>query len=153
MRNVIKHDTVRGVKVVVWINLFLIFGLLTIYQEAFAAGLDKTLRLFFWQAPTMLNPHLTSGFKDMNAARLTYEPLASFDAEGNLIPFLAAEIPSLENGGVVSEGEHYENTQNYSFLHDTIDVFSINTDSRCPTQRDFASRPETTAETGTTARG
>ena len=104
MSNVIKHDTVRSVKVIVWINLFLIFGLLAIYQEAFAAGSDKTLRLFFWQAPTMLNPHLTSGFKDMNAARLTYEPLASFDAEGNLLPFLAAEIPSLENGGVASDG-------------------------------------------------
>ena len=52
----------------------------------------------------MLNPHLTSGFKDMNAARMTYEPLASFDAEGNLVPFLAAEIPSLDNGGVAADG-------------------------------------------------
>lgn len=65
---------------------------------------NDTLRLLFWQAPTQLNPHLTGGFKDLNAARITYEPLASFDNEGNLIPFLAAEIPSLENGGVAPDG-------------------------------------------------
>lgn len=105
MRDVTKYYTIRGLKVAVCINLFLIFGLLTIYQGAFAADQDETLRLFYWQAPTILNPHLTSGFKDMDAARITYEPLASFDAEGNLIPFLAAEIPSLENGGVGSDGK------------------------------------------------
>ena len=32
-------------------------------------------------------------------ARMIYEPLASFDKAGNLVPFLAADIPSLQNGG------------------------------------------------------
>ena len=63
-------------------------------------GQGDTLRLLFWQAPTILNPHLTVGQKDWGASRITYEPLASFDSDGQLIPFLAAEIPSLENGGV-----------------------------------------------------
>lgn len=67
-------------------------------------GRDGTLTLFFWQAPTTLNPHLSPGTKDYSAARLTYEPLASFDKDGNLVPFLAAEIPSLENGGVAADG-------------------------------------------------
>jgi peptide/nickel transport system substrate-binding protein len=58
----------------------------------------------FFQAPTMLNPHLSSGTKDLSASRITYEPLASFNAEGEMIPFLAAEIPSLENGGVSADG-------------------------------------------------
>jgi peptide/nickel transport system substrate-binding protein len=40
----------------------------------------------------------------MEASRIIYEPLASFDKEGHLIPFLAAEIPSLENGGVAKDG-------------------------------------------------
>ena len=65
---------------------------------------NDALRLFFWQAPTQFNPHLSSGFKDLAAARMTYEPLASFDREGRLIPVLAAEIPSLENGGVAPDG-------------------------------------------------
>ncbi|MGD1855901.1 MAG: peptide ABC transporter substrate-binding protein [Leptolyngbyaceae cyanobacterium] len=65
---------------------------------------DSTLKLLYWQAPTILNPHLSNGFKDAEASRITLEPLASFDAAGNLIPFLAAEIPSVENGGVASDG-------------------------------------------------
>ena len=64
-----------------------------------------TLRLLYWQAPTILNPHLSTGFKDAEASRITLEPLASFDNEGNLIPFLAAEIPTVENGGVAEDGK------------------------------------------------
>ena len=67
-------------------------------------GQGDTLRLLFWQAPTILNPHLTVGQKDWGASRITYEPLASFDEAGELVPFLAAEIPSLENGGVAEDG-------------------------------------------------
>ncbi len=67
-------------------------------------GGGGVLRLRYWQAPTILNPHLSTGNKDQEASRITYEPLASFDAEGNLVPFLAAEIPSLENGGVAPDG-------------------------------------------------
>ena len=68
-------------------------------------GRDGTLTLFYWQAPTILNPHLSPGSKDLSASRLTYEPLASYDKDGNLVPFLAAEIPSLENGGVATDGK------------------------------------------------
>jgi len=64
-------------------------------------GLLKTL---WWQAPTLLNPHFAVGTKDQDASRIFYEPLASFDPDGNLVPFLAAEIPSRENGGVSKDG-------------------------------------------------
>jgi peptide/nickel transport system substrate-binding protein len=53
----------------------------------------------------VLNPHLAQGAKDRPASRITYEPLASYDRDGNLIPFLAAEIPTLENGGVAADGK------------------------------------------------
>ncbi|MEW5956264.1 MAG: peptide ABC transporter substrate-binding protein [Chloroflexota bacterium] len=68
-------------------------------------GAGDTLRLLLWQAPTTLNPNLVAGSKDLVASRITYEPLASFDAAGKLVPFLAAEIPSLENGGVAEDGK------------------------------------------------
>lgn len=68
-------------------------------------GAGDTLRLFFWQAPRILNPHLTSSSADWEASRITYEPLASFDKDGNLVPFLAAEIPSLANGGLATDGK------------------------------------------------
>ncbi|MBE9110713.1 peptide ABC transporter substrate-binding protein [Nodosilinea sp. LEGE 07298] len=69
-----------------------------------AAASDDTLRLLYWQAPTILNPHFSSGFKDAEASRITLEPLASFDADGNMVLFLAAEEPSLDNGGVAADG-------------------------------------------------
>ncbi len=34
------------------------------------------LRLLWWQAPTILNAHLSNGLKDLDAARVVYEPLA-----------------------------------------------------------------------------
>jgi peptide/nickel transport system substrate-binding protein len=66
---------------------------------------DKILRLLYWQAPTTLNPHLSSASPDWAASRITFEPLASYDQDGNLVPFLAAEIPSLENGGLAEDGK------------------------------------------------
>ncbi|MEB3311806.1 MAG: peptide ABC transporter substrate-binding protein [Snowella sp.] len=65
----------------------------------------QTLKLLSWQAPTILNPHLSTGFKDAEASRITLEPLATFDKNGQLIPFLAAEIPSLANGGLSKDGK------------------------------------------------
>lgn len=66
---------------------------------------SSTLKLLYWQAPTILNPHLSTGFKDAEASRITLEPLASFDNSGKLIPLLAAEIPTTENGGIAADGK------------------------------------------------
>ena len=32
---------------------------------------SDTLKLLYWQAPTILNPHLSTGFKDAEASRIT----------------------------------------------------------------------------------
>ena len=63
------------------------------------------LKLLWWQAPTLLNPHFATGTKDQDGSRLFYEPLASWDADGNLNPILAAEIPSLQNGGLAADAK------------------------------------------------
>ena len=68
-------------------------------------GAGDTLKIFLWQAPTTVNPLLSPGTKDLTASRIAYEPLATYDNDGKLIPFLAAEIPSLENGGVAKDGK------------------------------------------------
>ena len=34
---------------------------------------SDTLKLLYWQAPTILNPHLSTGFKDAEASRITLE--------------------------------------------------------------------------------
>ncbi len=67
-------------------------------------GGGGTLKLLWWQAPTLLNPHFAVGQKDLDASRIFYEPLAAWDPDGNLVPILAAEIPSLANGGVARDG-------------------------------------------------
>src|SRR5215471_6996428 len=55
------------------------------------------LRVLWWQAVTLLNPHFAVGTKDQDGSRIFYEPLAGWDGDGNLVPVLASEIPSKEN--------------------------------------------------------
>ena len=62
------------------------------------------VKVLWWQGPTILNPHLSIGVKDGDGSRIFYEPLISFDPEGNFVPVLAAEVPTLQNGGVARDG-------------------------------------------------
>ncbi|HEV8475033.1 MAG TPA: peptide ABC transporter substrate-binding protein [Methylomirabilota bacterium] len=64
-------------------------------------GMVKTL---WWQAATLLNPHFGTGTKDQDGSRIFYEPLASYDPEGNIFPILAADVPSVQNGMVSKDG-------------------------------------------------
>ncbi|HUF82879.1 MAG TPA: peptide ABC transporter substrate-binding protein, partial [Burkholderiales bacterium] len=62
------------------------------------------LKLLMWQGPTLLNPHFATGTKDIYGARVFYQSLAEFDSEGNLIPVLAAELPTIQNGQLSPDG-------------------------------------------------
>jgi peptide/nickel transport system substrate-binding protein len=64
------------------------------------AGGGGTLKLLWWQGPTLLNPHFAVGTKDLDGSRVFYEPLAGWDPDGNLVPILAAEAPSVEAGTI-----------------------------------------------------
>ena len=63
------------------------------------------LKLLWWQAPTLLNPHFAVGGGDYAASRIFYEPLAGWDGDANLKPVLAAEVPTLDNGGLGEDGK------------------------------------------------
>jgi len=67
-------------------------------------GGGGALKLLFWQGPTLLNPHFGIGAKDQEGAALFYEALVRYDPDGNLVPVLAAEIPSRANGGIAADG-------------------------------------------------
>lgn len=67
-------------------------------------GGGGTLKLIYWQGSVHLNPHYAGGTKDQDASRIFYEPLAGWDGEGNLVPFLAAEVPTQANGGLAADG-------------------------------------------------
>jgi peptide/nickel transport system substrate-binding protein len=68
-------------------------------------GGGGALKVLWWQGPTLLNPHFAVGTKDQDGSRIFYEPLAGWDADGDLQPVLAAEIPTLDNGGLGEDGK------------------------------------------------
>ncbi len=68
-------------------------------------GGGGALKVLWWQGATLLNPHFATGTKDQDGSRIFYEPLASWDKDGNLVANLAAEIPSATNGGLSKDGK------------------------------------------------
>ena len=63
-------------------------------------GADGQLNIIYWQAVSILNPYLSGGTKDVEAASMVIEPLAHYDEKGVMVPNLVDEIPTVENGGV-----------------------------------------------------
>ncbi|MCM2475150.1 peptide ABC transporter substrate-binding protein [Rhizobium sp. CG5] len=66
-------------------------------------GTDGDLKIIFWQAVSTLNPYLSGGTKEVYGASMVIEPLARYDETGALVPMLAVEIPTVENGGVAAD--------------------------------------------------
>ncbi len=63
-------------------------------------GRDGEVKIIYWQAPSIMNPYLSGGTKDLEAASLVLEPMGRYDETGALVAYLAEEIPTVENGGV-----------------------------------------------------
>ncbi len=63
-------------------------------------GADGHLNIIYWQAASILNPFLSGGTKDTEAASMVIEPLARYDEKGNMVPYLVDEIPTVANGGI-----------------------------------------------------
>lgn len=77
---------------------------LAVAPAAFAErGADGNVNVLYWQAPSILNPYLSSGTKDVEAASLVVEGLAGFNEKGEVFPRLAESIPTVENGGITAD--------------------------------------------------
>ncbi|MGB4828244.1 MAG: peptide ABC transporter substrate-binding protein [Paracoccaceae bacterium] len=63
-------------------------------------GTDGNVNVLYWQAPSILNPYLSSGTKDVEASSLILEGLAGFDEKGEVIARLAVDVPTVANGGI-----------------------------------------------------
>ncbi len=63
-------------------------------------GADGHLNIIYWQAASIMNPFLSGGTKDTEAASMVIEPLARYDENGNMVAFLVDEIPTVANGGI-----------------------------------------------------
>jgi len=68
-------------------------------------GGGGALKVLWWQGATLLNPHFAVGTKDQEGSRIFYEPLAAWDGDGDLVPILAATIPTYENGMLARDGK------------------------------------------------
>ncbi len=66
-------------------------------------GSDGHLSIIYWQAPSILNPYLSGGTKDIESSSMIIEPLGRYDQNGNMVPYLAADIPTVANGGVSAD--------------------------------------------------
>ncbi|MGX9353748.1 peptide ABC transporter substrate-binding protein [Roseobacteraceae bacterium S113] len=66
-------------------------------------GSDGQVSIVYWQAPSILNPFLSGGTKDVESSSLIVEPLARYNQIGELVPWLVTEIPTPDNGGVNAE--------------------------------------------------
>jgi peptide/nickel transport system substrate-binding protein len=66
-------------------------------------GADGHVNVLYWQAPSILNPYLSSGTKDVETGSLVLEGLAGFDEKGVVFPRLAVDVPTVENGGITED--------------------------------------------------
>ncbi|MDA7424507.1 peptide ABC transporter substrate-binding protein [Thalassococcus lentus] len=66
-------------------------------------GSDGEVKIIYWQAPSILNPFLSGGTKDVESASMIIEPLARYNEKGELVPWLVDEVPTVGNGGVSAD--------------------------------------------------
>jgi peptide/nickel transport system substrate-binding protein len=66
-------------------------------------GADGHVNVLYWQAPSTLNPYLSSGTKDVETSSLVLEGLGGFNEKGEVIARLAEQVPTVENGGVSAD--------------------------------------------------
>lgn len=80
-------------------------GALVAFSQAALAqrGSSGHANVIYWQAPSILNPYLSTGTKDVESASLVLEPLIRFNERGEMVPFLAAEVPTVANGGFAAD--------------------------------------------------
>ena len=67
-------------------------------MEGKTRGQGGEMKILQWQAATILNPHVSTGTKDVLAASLVVEPLMNYLPDGTLIPRLIEMVPTVDNG-------------------------------------------------------
>jgi peptide/nickel transport system substrate-binding protein len=77
-------------------------------------GQGGELRLISWQAATVLAAHSSTGSKDTYAGALIMEPVLTFDADGQVVPLLVEQAPTIDNGLLSDDLK----TATFTFLKD-----------------------------------
>lgn len=63
------------------------------------------LRLASTEEPDSLDPLLSNSDAAIQAESLLFAPVLRYDDHGELVPELATEVPTLENGGIAADGK------------------------------------------------
>lgn len=69
-----------------------------------APAANGVLRVGLYAEPTSLNPLLATNTAENFLASLAFDLLVTVDGKGNEVPDLAAEVPTLQNGGISKDG-------------------------------------------------
>ncbi len=85
-------------------SLIALGALVAISQTALAQrGSSGNVNIIYWQAPSILNPYLSGGTKDLESSSLILEPLVRFNEKGEMLPALAEQVPTVANGGFAAD--------------------------------------------------
>ena len=67
-------------------SLIALGALLALSQAALAQrGSSGHVNVIYWQAPSILNPYLSGGTKDLEASSLILDPLVKFNEKGEMV--------------------------------------------------------------------
>jgi len=85
-------------------SLIALGALVALSQAAMAQrGASGHVNVLYWQAPSILNPYLSGGTKDIESASLILEPLIRFNEKGEMVPWLVESVPTVANGGFAAD--------------------------------------------------
>ena len=81
-------------------SLIALGALMALSQAAMAQrGSSGNVNVIYWQAPSILNPYLSGGTKDLEASSLVLDPLVKFNQNGEMVAALVESVPTVANGG------------------------------------------------------
>ena len=85
-------------------SLIALGALVALSQAAYAQrGSSGHVNVLYWQAPSILNPYLSGGTKDLESSSLVLEPLIKFNQIGEMVPALVESVPTVANGGFAAD--------------------------------------------------
>jgi len=98
-----RRDAARVTSLLVLVALLVFAGC----ARAVGPGRGPAVRFDVAADPANLNPlfiHADAGNVEGQLAHLAFEPFFDLDANGNAIPELVTQVPSLQNGGLSADG-------------------------------------------------
>ena len=85
-------------------SLIALGALMALSQAALAQrGSSGHVNVIYWQAPSILNPYLSGGTKDLEASSLILDPLVKFNEKGEMVAALVESVPTVANGGFAAD--------------------------------------------------